>query len=139
MLCSYIAVYIFIDTKADRIIKYASTHTRMTVQLPNIIFIGNVRKYFHHGINLSLYFSSGDCRSIVLLGRRKSNGTVCSIYYTSLRRWVKQYSNDPKHLNKSTPEWLWRHKTRLLEWPSHITDLNLTEMLGTDLKRAAQS
>ena len=50
-----------------------------------------------------------------------------------------QQDNDPKHISKSTTEWLQQKKIRLLECPSESPDLNPIEMQWHDLKRAVHT
>ncbi len=52
------------------------------------------------------------------------------------RSWVMQQENVPKHISKSTSEWLKQNKIKVLEWPSQRLDFNLIEMLWHDLKQS---
>ncbi len=52
------------------------------------------------------------------------------------RTWVMQQENVPKHISKSTSEWLKKNKIKVLEWPSQSLDFNLIEMLWRDLKQS---
>jgi len=47
-----------------------------------------------------------------------------------------QQDNDPKNTSKSTTEWLKKKRIKVLHWPSQRQDLNLTEIMHQDLKRA---
>jgi len=47
-----------------------------------------------------------------------------------------QQDNDPKHSSSSTTECVKKKRIKVLQWSSQSPDLNLTEMLWWDLKRA---
>ncbi len=40
------------------------------------------------------------------------------------RGWVFQHDNEPKHMAKSTKEWLKKKHMKVLEWPRQFPDLN---------------
>jgi len=47
--------------------------------------------------------------------------------------------NDPKHTSESTTDHLKRRRLKILSWTSQYLDLNITENLWIDLKRAVRA
>jgi len=74
-----------------------------------------------------------------LLRIPKYSRVRCEAICATAKVWRKlahQQDNDPKHSSKSTTECLTRKRIKVLQWSSQSPDLNLTEMLWWDLKRA---
>ena len=49
--------------------------------------------------------------------------------------FIFQQDNDPKQLSKQIQEWFVCHWVTVLDWPSQLHDLNVTESVRSDLKR----
>ena len=76
-----------------------------------------------------------------LLWIPKYSRVRCESICLTDKAWLKlghQQDNDPKHSSKSTTECLKKKRIKVLQWSSQSPDLNLTEMLWWDLKRAEQ-
>jgi hypothetical protein len=54
------------------------------------------------------------------------------------RRFTFQQVINPKHIVKTTQEWLWDQSLNVLEWPRQSPDMKPIEHLWRDLKIAVQ-